>query len=304
MTLQELRFIIALAREQHFRKAADACFVSQPTLSIAVNKLEQELKVSLFERHKNAVRLTPVGKDIIERAKRVLAEAEGIKLAAVADKDQLTGPLKIGAIYTIGLYLLPPLILALNKLAPQMPIDIQENYTANLREKLVSGEVDAIIVSEPFSGPGIVTRVLYKEPFVVLMPIDHPLAKQKSISDSALMDYPLLMLGEGHCFRDQIISSCPSCFVSKGTPYTVEGSSLETIRMMVASKMGLTILPLTAAHMGPFYDKVLTTRPLKTPGAGRTVVLAWRKTFPRVKAIEMIIQSVAKNAELDVILNK
>lgn len=304
MTLQELRFIIALAKERHFRKAADACFVSQPTLSIAVNKLEQELKVNLFERNKNDVRLTPIGEDIIERAKRVIAESEGIKSAALANQDQLAGPFKLGAIYTIGLYLLPPLILALNKSVPHMPVEIQEDYTAHLRDKLILGDLDAILISQPFSGSGIVTRTLYKEPFVVLMPIDHPLAKQKSIAESALADYQLLMLGEGHCFRDQIMSTCPSCFMAKGSQYTVEGGSLETIRHMVASKMGLTVLPLTAAHMGPFYDKVLTTRPLKASGAHRSVALAWRKTFPRIKAIEMIIQGVAKNAHLNHLLNK
>lgn len=309
MTLQELRFMIALAREKHFRKASDACFVSQPTLSIAIRKLEEDLGTILFERNKNDVRITPAGQDILERAKRVLAEVEGIKQAAEFDKDQLKGTFKLGAIYTVGPYLLPPLIMSLHKLAPQMPVEIQEDYTANLREKLLAGELDAIIISLPFSGGGLVTRVLYKESFVVLMPIDHPLIKYKSIPEKALSDHNLLMLGEGHCFRDQIISSCPMCFTSSksglGVSWrTVEGGSLETIRHMVASGMGITILPSTAASVGQYYQNMLAIRPLKAASPSRSVALAWRNSYPRVKAIEMVLTAVAKSSLSAIIKQK
>lgn len=296
MTLQELRFIIALAQEQHFGKAARICFVSQPTLSIAVQKLERELGVALFERDKNDVRVTPLGKKIIAGAKRALAEVENIKQIAQYDKDQLNGPLKIGVIYTIGPYLLPPLITKLNKLAPRMPIEIQEDYTARLREKLNSGDVDAIIISLPFTEPGVLTRHLYKEPFVVLMPNHHPLAQQESISQKDLIGESMLMLGEGHCFRDQVISSCPACFTQQQSAVdwrTVAGSSLETIRHMVASNMGITILPATAALYNPYQKGVLTTRPLKGAHPNRTVALAWRKSFPRVKAIQLLLEAAS-----------
>jgi LysR family hydrogen peroxide-inducible transcriptional activator len=300
MTLQELRFIVTLAREKHFGKASAACFVSQPTLSVAIRKLENELDVILFERNKNDVRITAMGEKVVERAKRVLEEADSIKLVAKSDKDQLSGLFKLGAIYTVGPYLLPPLIKQLHKLAPNMPLEIREDFTGNLREKLRVGEVDAILVSLPFSEPGIETQVLYQESFAVLMPEDHPLARYKQVSDKHLNDYPMLMLEERHCFRDQVISSCPSCFSVPQNQHinwtTVEGSSLETVRHMVASGMGLTILPMTAASATfcPYKEKFLTARPLRGNGGGRTVVLAWRKTFPRVKAIQVVIKAAAQ----------
>ena len=308
MTLQEFRFLVALAREKHFHKAAKACFVSQPTLSIAIRKLEKELGIELFERHNNVVRITSAGQDIVERAKRVLAEVEELKLVALSDKDQLNTVFKLGAIYTIGPYLLPPLITALHQLAPKMPIEIQENFTINLREKLLAGELDAIIISLPFGGPGIVTRTLYKEDFVVLMPGDHPLAKFKSIPEKSLSDYNVLMLGEGHCFRDQVISSCPRCFsdnksMSGVNWRTVEGGSLETIRHMVASGMGLTILPRSAVSLTHYYENILTFRPLKAVSPSRTVALAWRHSFTRIKAIDAVLKAIT-NCKISEILKQ
>lgn len=299
MTLQELRFIIALAREKHFRKASDACFVTQPTLSIAVRKIEKELGVTLFERYLNDVRITAVGEDIVLRAKRVLAEVDGIKQAAEFNKDQLKGVFKLGAIYTIGPYLLPPLVTALHKVLPQMPIEIHENYTANLREKLMAGELDAIIISLPFTVAGVVTKTLYKEPFDILMPADHPLTKYKWIPEKALKDYNILVLGEGHCFRDQVISSCPACFSHDNERLgidwrTVEGGSLETIRHMVASGLGVTILPRSATYNGSYSTKMLVSRPLKGTNPHRVVAIAWRASFPRFKAIEMISRAAVE----------
>ena len=298
MTLQELRFIVTLAREKHFGNASAACFVSQPTLSVAVRKLEEELGIILFERSKNDVRVTSLGEKIVERAKRVLEEADSIKVLAKSDKDQLTGTFKLGAIYTIGPYLLPPLIKQLNRLAPQMPLEICEDFTGNLREKLRQGDVDAIVVSLPFSEPGIETEVLYKEPFAVLMPEDHPLARLKHVTEKHLADYNILMLEERHCFRDQVISSCPACFIPKDENQilnwkTVQGNSLETVRHMVASGMGLTILPMSAANRNycPYGGKYLTMRPLRGNSPNRTVVLAWRKSYPRVKAINSVVKA-------------
>jgi len=298
VTLQELKFIIALSEENHFHKAAEKCFVSQPTLSIAVKKLEKELGVDLFERHKNNVRVTEMGERVIESAKRVLFEADNIKQIVEADKDQLSSVFKIGAIYTVGPYILPPLIAELSKYDPVMPFEIQENYTSVLREKLLSGDLDAIIVSTPFKGPHIVTKVLYKEPFVVLMPKDHPLASLKKIPEAKLSEYNVLMLGEGHCFKDQVIASCPKCFNldiprDKINWQSLEGGSLETLRLMVASGMGVTILPSSAAKISPYYDDILVKKPLEAVSPSREVALAWRNSFPRVKAIERIIEALS-----------
>lgn len=296
MTLQELRFLVALAKAKHFHKASQACFVSQPTLSIAIRKLEDELGIALFERHRNSVQITAAGQDIVERAKRVLVEVDGIKQAALSDKDQLSSVFKLGAIYTIGPYLLPPLISQLHRLTPVMPVEIEENFTGKLREKLLASELDAALISLPFDVPGIVTRVLYKEDFVVLMPKDHPLSKLKSISEKALSEYNVLILGEGHCFRDQVMRSCPACFIESKSTHavnwrTVEGGSLETMRHMVASGMGLTILPSSAVGLNLYYENILTSRPLKAVGPSRTVALAWRKSYTRIRAIDAILNA-------------
>ncbi len=175
MTLTELRYIVALARERHFGHAAEACFVSQPTLSVAVRKLEEELGVASFERAGSALTVTPIGERIVAQAQRALQEAESVKDVAKAGQDQLSGPLRIGAIYTIGPYIFPPLIPLLHKLAPDMPLVIEENFTAVLAGKLKRGELDVIIISLPFAESGIVTLPLYREPFVVLLPPAHPL---------------------------------------------------------------------------------------------------------------------------------
>jgi LysR family hydrogen peroxide-inducible transcriptional activator len=211
MNLSELRYIVALARERHFGRAAEACFVSQPTLSIAVKKLEQELGVELFERGGQAIRVTPVGERVIEQARQALEHIESLRQLAKAGRDQLCDPLRIGAIYTIGPYLFPDLIPNLSTLAPQMPLLVEENFTAVLGEKLKAGELDVIIVSLPFEESNILTLPVYEEPFVILLPAAHPLTARKTLSPKHLEKEPVLLLGAGHCFADQVIEACPAC---------------------------------------------------------------------------------------------
>jgi LysR family hydrogen peroxide-inducible transcriptional activator len=293
MTLTELRYIVTLAREQHFGRAAEKCFVSQPTLSIAVKKLEDELNVALFERSKNAVRLTDVGQRIVEQAQKVLQQAETIKDLAQFGKDQLKSPLRVGAIYTIGPYLFPHLVPEVRKIAPDMPLYIEENFTARLREKLRNGELDAIIIALPFEEPDVVTRVMYDEPFVMLLPKGHQWCDQKQIDSSALADTELLMLGEGHCFRDQVLESCPTLTQAIAQQNSVtEGSSLETIRMMVASGLGASVLPISATQ-GHYQSNLVETRPFKSPQPIRTVAIAWRASFPRPHAIDVLVDAVS-----------
>lgn len=179
MTLTELRYIVTLAQEQHFGHAAERCHVSQPTLSVGVKKLEDELGVLIFERSKSAVRLTPVGEGIVAQAQKVLEQAQGIRELAQAGKNQLTAPLKVGAIYTVGPYLFPHLIPQLHRVAPQMPLYIEENFTHVLRDKLRNGELDAIIIALPFNEADVLTLPLYDEPFYVLMPAQHPWTQKK-----------------------------------------------------------------------------------------------------------------------------
>ncbi len=296
MTLTELRYIVAVAREHHFGKAAAACHVSQPTLSIAIKKLEAELGVTLFERRKSEVTVTPVGERIVAQAQRVLEEVEQIRQLASAGKHQLDAPLRLGAIYTIGPYLLPGLIPVLHERAPQMPLLIEENYTARLAEKLRHGELDAILIALPFDEPGILTLPLYREPFVILIPDAHPWREREAIPAEDLGRETVLMLGAGHCFRDQVLEACPACGQAGdgGLGRMLEGSSLETIRYMVASGMGVTVLPCTAAGAAQYAQRLVRIKRFAGTPPSRTVALAWRATFPRPKAIEALRQAIGQ----------
>src|SRR4051812_295751 len=210
MTLTELRYIVAVARERHFGRAAEACFVSQPTLSVAVKKLEDELGVTLFERGPGEVSVTPPGQKIVEQAQRVLEEAARVREIAAGSRDPLAGALRPGAIYTIGPDPLPRLIPILRKNAPAMQLHIQENFTHRLSDALKNGEVDVILIALPFVEPGIETVAVYDEPFFAAVPRDHPWAARKEISSRELRKESLLLLGEGHCFRDQVLEFCHS----------------------------------------------------------------------------------------------
>ena len=292
MTLTELRYIVAVARLQHFGRAAEACFVSQPTLSVAVKKLEDELGVQLFERGPGEVSITPAGRRVVEQAQRALEEADKVKTLAKSAADPLDGPLKLGAIFTIAPYLLPQMIPVLRRRAPRMPLVLEENYTATLSERLKRGEIDAALVALPFDEPGITVTPLYDEQFVVALAKTHPWAKRKSIAADELAKESLLLLGTGHCFRDQVLNACPELSrysqASAGIQKTFEGSSLETIRHMVASGIGITVLPVTAK---PARDELLRFVPFDEPPS-RRVVLAWRKSFPRTAAIEALRHAI------------
>ncbi|NWN92889.1 hydrogen peroxide-inducible genes activator [Marinobacter adhaerens] len=295
MTLTELRYVVMLARERHFGRAAERCHVSQPTLSVAVKKLEDELGIPLFERSKSSIQVTETGQRIVEQAQRVLDQVGVIRDMAQDGKNQLSSPLKVGAIYTIGPYLFPHLLPELRRAAPEMPLYIEEGYTANLRQKLRQSELDAVIVALPFDEAEVLTLPLYDEPFVVLLPADHHLAQKKEVTGEELAREQLLLLGPGHCFRDQVLESCPPLVdaitqrADTDSPALVtEGSSLETIRHMVASGLGITVIPLSAATAMRYQEDVLVTRPFAPPVPSRTVALAWRVTFPRPKAIDVL----------------
>ncbi|AEF56487.1 hydrogen peroxide-inducible genes activator [Marinomonas posidonica] len=292
MTLTELKYIVMLAEEKHFGRAADRCYVSQPTLSVAVKKLEEELGTAIFERSKSSVYITPVGEQIITQAKRVLDQANMIKELANAGKNQLTGPLKVGAIYTIAPYLFPVMIPSLRHITSGMPLIIEEDLTENLRPKLRNGELDAIIVALPFQEPDVVTQPIYEEEFVVLMPKNHSWTQLDSINTDQLSSDNLLLLGKGHCFSEQVLEACPLLTdndVNNGRT-VVNGSSLETIRYMVSSGLGVTVLPKSAVTN--IDHTMLAVRPFADPVPKRTVALAWRASFPRPKAIESVSQSI------------
>jgi len=247
MTLTELKYIVAVAREKHFGKAAEACFVSQPTLSLAIKKLEEELEVKLFERSASEVSVTALGEEIVRQAQSVLEQAAEIKEIAKRGKDPLSGTMRLGVIYTIGPYLLPDLVRQIITDIPQMPLMLQENFTVRLLEMLRTGEIDCAILAEPFPESGLAVAPLYDETFMAALPLNHPLAKEAFITPDQLKNETMLLLGTGHCFRDHVLEVCPEfaryASQTEGIRKTFEGSSLETIKHMVAAGMGVTLVP-------------------------------------------------------------
>jgi len=305
MTLTELKYIVAVAREKHFGKAAEACFVSQPTLSVAVKKLEDELELKLFERSAGEVTVTPLGDEIVRQAQSVLEQAAEIKEIAKRGKDPLGGPLKLGVIYTIGPYLLPDLVRQNIALTPQMPLMLQENFTVRLLEMLRTGEIDCAILAEPFPDTGLAIAPLYDEPFMAALPAGHALAAGDSVSSDQLKREHMLLLGTGHCFRDHVLQVCPEFarFSSntEGIRKSFEGSSLETIKHMVAAGMGVTLVPRLAVPpeaLGaaePDAPGVVRYLPIHDEGGApptRRVVLAWRRSFTRYEAIAALRNAI------------
>jgi LysR family hydrogen peroxide-inducible transcriptional activator len=307
MTLTELKYIVAVARERHFGKAAEACFVSQPTLSVAIKKLEDELEVKLFERSANEVAITPLGEEIVRQAQSVLEQAASIKEIAKRGKDPLSGPLKLGVIYTIGPYLLPDLVREAIERTPQMPLMLQENFTVRLLEMLRTGEIDCAILAEPFPDTGLALAPLYDEPFLAAVPSTHPLAAQDTITSQALKSETMLLLGAGHCFRDHVLEVCPEFarFSSdaEGIRKSFEGSSLETIKHMVAAGMGVTLVPRLSVTdealegSGSKRRKEARSYVKYIPFADgdvpyRRVVLAWRRSFTRYEAIAALRNAI------------
>lgn len=311
MTLTELKYIVAVAREKHFGRAAEACFVSQPTLSVAIKKLEDELEIKLFERNASEVALTPLGEEIVRQAQGVLEQAAGIKEIAKRGKDPLAGPLRLGVIYTIGPYLLPDLVRRAIQTTPQMPLMLQENFTVKLLEMLRTGEIDCAILAEPFPDTGLAMAPLYDEPFMAALPSTHALASKSQISARELKSETMLLLGTGHCFRDHVLEVCPEFarFASdaEGIRKSFEGSSLETIKHMVAAGMGVTLVPrlsvpaqaLMAAKpkRGRAQSEQQFVRYLPIVDGDdsppmRRVVLAWRRSFTRYEAIAALRNAV------------
>jgi LysR family transcriptional regulator, hydrogen peroxide-inducible genes activator len=296
MTLTELRYVVALARERHFGRAADACHVSQPTLSVAIRKLEEELDVRLFERRASQVALTDIGERIVQQATRVLDEASAVHEIARQGRDPLAAPLRVGTIYTIGPYLLPGLIRQLQKKVPQMQLLLSENFTLKLIEQVRNGEIDVAIMALPLPPSGLSVQAVYDEPFVVAVPRRHAWARRKVVASADLEGETMLLLGSGHCFRDQVLDVCPERSrdpePADGIQRTFEGSSLETIRQMVASGIGITVMPRTAMPARVSRQSLVAYLPFKNPPPHRRVVLAWRRSFTRTEAVESLRQAI------------
>lgn len=286
MTLIELKFVLAVAQERNFRRAAEKCFVTQPALSLGIKKLEEELGVSLFERNRNEVTPTEIGEQIIAQANVVLEQAAKIKELAKQGNDPLLGPFKLGMIHSVGPYLLPEIIPPLVQQAPQMPLEVEENITATLEQQLKNGLIDAAVVALPFDVPGIETMTLYDEDFRVVVPVSHAWAQRQSIDADELASEKVLLLNTGHCFSNQVTQACPE-LSRKGE--VLQGNSLETIRNMVASNLGITVLPAMATATR-YQNPLIRVIPFNRPAPSRRIALAWRKSFVRMAAIQLLGQ--------------
>ncbi len=303
MNLTALKYAVSLAREKHFGRAAEACEVSQPTLSIAIKKLEEELNVQLFERTTTAVAVTPLGEEILHQAQAALERAADILEISRRGHDPLTGPLKLGALSTISPYLAPALMTRMMSRAPRMPLILTEDDAPHLVEMLRAGEIDAAILSNPHHDPTLRIVDLYDEPFLVALPVGHPLARREQIGCADLQREKLLLPEVGDCLRDHMLKACPEFarmgLANTGLPGNLRGSSLETIKHMVAAGMGVTLLPrLSVPLQPPGTDGVapaetLCYRPLAgTPPVVRRVVLAWRRSYTREAAMDLLLQTI------------
>lgn len=288
MTLIELKFVMAVAQERNFRRAAEKCFVTQPALSLGIKKLEEELGVTIFERSRSEVTPTEIGEKIIEQANVVLEQSSRLKEMAKLGTNPLQGLFKLGMIHSVGPYLLPEIIPVLRINVPDMPLEVEENLTANLEVQLKNGVIDAAVVALPFDIPGIEVQSLYDEDFSVVVPANHHWANRKQIESEDLSEEKVLLLNSGHCFSNQVTQACPE-LSRKGE--VLQGNSLETIRNMVASNLGITVLPASAT-VARYENPLLKVIPFSKPAPTRRIAIAWRKSFVRTAAIEALITAI------------
>lgn len=289
MKLNELRYVVALAKEGNFSRAAESCGVSQPTLSVAIARIEEELGVQLFERGKNFVSPSDAGYKVVEQARVVLEELDKVKQLAQSGKDQLEGPLRLGVIHTIAPYMLPQMIQGLRLVAPNMPLIIEENMTAHLARLLQDNEIDVAIIALPFEGKDVVTLPVYDEHFELIVPAHHAWAQRKHIKSEDVKGEEVLVLKAGNCFRDQVLDACSN--LSGPDTDIRQAHSIGTIRCMVSSGLGISVLP-QSANQGPYRNPLVKVIPFESPAPTRRVALAWRTSFVRPKAIDALVAAI------------
>lgn len=306
--ITQLRYALMVAQEKNFSRAADLCHVSQPSLSVAIKNLEEELDVTLFERIKNSLKVTEEGNKVLSQIATAVSEVDRVKEIADGLRGELSGTLRLGAIYSVGPYIFPNLIPNVHQNAPKLTLLIEENFTSTLLEFLAHGRIDMALVALPFDHPGMSTIPLYKEPFVAAVPKGHAWEGRNDIGGDELADEKLLLLGKGHCFRDQVLEICedPHSFEdsSKGVHNIIEGNSLETIRHMVAVGTGITVLPTSALenflckseHTCPkSASKTVRYAYFKNPAPSRDIALAFRTSYPNMQIAEMLKETILAN---------
>lgn len=296
MNIRALQYFVKLAELKHFSKAADACFVSQPTLSTQIRKLEDELGVSLVERAPRKIMLTPIGEDIAHRARHILRDIEHVKDAARRSKDPQTGTIKLGIFPTLAPYLLPHVIPVIRRQYPELRMQLAEEKTEVILNMLDQGQLDAGLLALPVEEHGMEVEVLFEEPFVTAMPSSHPLHDKKSISLQDLEGEELLLLEEGHCLRQQALEVCALAGAHERVDF--HATSMETLRQMVAANAGVTLMPVLSVKPPiPSTDNI-TLRPFKAPAPSRTIALVWRSSSPLGEFLRKLADSLKVNAAL------
>ena len=276
MNLRDLKYLVALADLRHFGKAADACFVSQPTLSTQIRKLEDELGVALVERAPRKVMLTAAGQDVVLRARRIVAEVEQMKESARRSRDPESGSMRLGVFPTLGPYLLPHIVPQLRERFPQLELLLVEEKSDVLLQRLRDGKLDAALLALPVHDEQLHAELLFEEPFVFAAPQRHPLAARASVSMAQLSDETLLLLEDGHCLRDQALDVCRLSGANEKSGF--RATSLETLRQMVAAGVGVTLLPALSVHAPVAQPPNIRVVPFRKPAPTRRIALVWRKS--------------------------
>jgi LysR family transcriptional regulator, hydrogen peroxide-inducible genes activator len=294
LKLKDLRYLVAVADLRHFGRAAARCFVSQPTLSAQLKKLEQSLGLQLIERAPNNVSLTAAGEEIVARARRIIEASDEVVTLARGKRDPLAGPLRLALLPTIGPYLLPRVAPAIRRALPRLELRLYEYQTAPMLERLRGGELDAGILALPVELDGLESRELYREAFMVALPERHPLAAHDKLRVADLKGETLLLLEDGHCMRDQALEVCSRAGVRE--PQDFRATSLETLRQMVATGAGVTLLPELAVRGAYRSARGVALRPFARPAPARHVGAVWRKTSARRAAIDALGKLIAEHA--------
>lgn len=286
MNLRDLKYLIAVAETEHFGHAATRCYVSQPTLSGQIKKLEQELGVTLFERNNRSVSITPVGTEIVRHAKLILEQADVIKQLAQAQRDPLAGALRVGAIPTVSPYLIPLILLPLKKQYPQMRLVLSEEITDMLTQRLLAHQIDVAILATDVAEPELEVMPLFEEPFWLAHPRDHEIYSKEEITRRDLSRINLLLLADGHCLTHQVMDVCRLKESAMDDEMAdLRAASLETLLQLVGAGFGCTLVPALAIQGAWTTDSGIIARQLHLKDAFRRVQFVYRKTFPRKQAL-------------------
>lgn len=296
MNLRDLKYLIAVAETCHFGRAAERCFVSQPTLSGQIKKLEDELGVTIFERTNRSVKVTPIGEQILSHTRLMMEQAEMIRQLARAHQDPLAGPLRIGAIPTLSPYLMPLVLVPLKRQYPQLKLILSEEITETLLRRLRDHEIDAALLATPVEEPGLEAMPLFDEPFWLAHPRDHPLYAKDDITRNDLDEVELLLLSDGHCLTHQVMDVCRVADrPQQGEMADLRAASLETLLQLVGAGFGCTLVPALAVRGSWMTDSGIIARPLDLPDALRRVELVCRSSYPRRPALDAFAGIIQDN---------